>query len=110
VRSLRRLREVPIATLAQAHRYRWSATTQEAIRTGAEVRQTLDDSIAAWQAIDDAVRTELQATPGIAFPELARRVIRAVAPGLGNDPDADVIPPGSIPTIAAHMRAAMSAG
>ena len=106
VSSLKRLRDVPIATLAQAHRYRWSAPTQEAVRTGAEVRQTLDDSIAAWQVIDDAVRSELETSPNIAFLELARRVIRAAAPGLGNDPDAEGIPAGAVPTVAAHLRAA----
>jgi hypothetical protein len=100
------LRDVPITTLAQAHRYRWSAPTQEAVRSGAEVRQTLDDSIAAWQVIDDAVRAELQASPNLAFPEFARRVVRATAPGLGNDPDADGMAPGAVPTIEAHMRAA----
>jgi glyoxylase-like metal-dependent hydrolase (beta-lactamase superfamily II) len=110
VSSLRRLLDVPITTLAQAHSYRWSAATREAVRTGAEVRQTLNDSIAAWQAIDDAVRTELKANAGIAFPELARRVIRAVAPGLENDPDAEGIPPGAVETIAAHMRAAGRSG
>jgi hypothetical protein len=53
--SIKRLRDMPIQTLAQAHRYRWSARTQEAVRTGPELLQTLDDSIAAWQAIDGAV-------------------------------------------------------
>ena len=32
--SLRRLLDLKVATLAQAHRYRWSAPTQEAVRTG----------------------------------------------------------------------------
>jgi hydroxyacylglutathione hydrolase len=104
--TLKRVRDVPVKTLAQAHRYRWSAPTQEAIRTGDEVRQTLEDSQAAWQAVDDAVRAELQASSNIAFPDLVRRVIRRAAPGLGNDPDADVIPAGSVATIAAHARAA----
>src|SRR6266568_3766718 len=104
--TLKRVRGVPVKTLAQAHRYRWSAPTQEAIRTGAEVHQTLDDSIAAWQSIDDAVRAELQGDSNIAFPDLLRRVIRRAAPGLGNDPDAEGIPAGSVATIAAHARAA----
>ena len=104
--TLKRLRDVPITTLAQAHRYRWSAPTQEAIRTGAEVRQTLDDSMSAWQAIDDAVRAEVQADANVAFPDLVRRVVRRAAPGLGNDPNADDIPAGSVATIAAHARAA----
>jgi len=106
ITTLKRLRDVPITTLAQAHRYRWSAPTQEAIRTGAEVHQTLDDSMSAWQVIDDAVRTALQADANVAFPELVRRVVRRAAPGLGNDPNAADIPPGSVATIAAHARAA----
>jgi glyoxylase-like metal-dependent hydrolase (beta-lactamase superfamily II) len=109
VNSLKRLREVPITTLAQAHRYRWSAPTQEAVRSGAEVRQTVDDSIAAWQAIDDAVRAELEADPHLAFPDLVPRVVRAAAPGLGNDPDAEGIPAGAVATVAAHARAIVSA-
>jgi glyoxylase-like metal-dependent hydrolase (beta-lactamase superfamily II) len=106
ITTLKRLGDVPITTLAQAHRYRWSAQTQEAIRTGVEVRQTLDDSIAAWQAIDDAVRAELQADANAVFPELVRRVVRRAAPGLGNDPNAEGIPAGCVATIAAHARAA----
>jgi glyoxylase-like metal-dependent hydrolase (beta-lactamase superfamily II) len=102
--SIQRLRDLPVRTLAQAHRYRWSAPTQEAVRTGPEVRQTLDDSIAAWQAIDGAVRDGLQASPDISFPELVERVVRAAAPALGNDPRAEGIPAGAIPTIAAHAR------
>jgi hydroxyacylglutathione hydrolase len=104
--TLKRVRDMPVKTLAQAHRYRWSAPTQEAIRSGAEVRQTLDDSIAAWQAIDDAVRVELQADANVGFPDLVRRVVRRAAPGLANDPDAEEIPAGSVATIAAHARAA----
>jgi glyoxylase-like metal-dependent hydrolase (beta-lactamase superfamily II) len=102
--SIRRLRDMPIQTLAQAHRYRWSAATREAVRSGPEVRQTFDDSIAAWQAIDDAVRTELTAHPDIAFPDLARNVTRAAASALGNDPEAEGLPAGSVATIAAHAR------
>jgi glyoxylase-like metal-dependent hydrolase (beta-lactamase superfamily II) len=103
--SIKRLRDMPIQTLAQAHRYRWSAQTQEAVRSGAEVRQTLDDSIAAWQAIDRAVKDRLSANPKIDFPDLVSHVVRDVAPALGNDPAADSLPAGAVPTIAAHMRA-----
>jgi glyoxylase-like metal-dependent hydrolase (beta-lactamase superfamily II) len=107
--SIKRLRDMPIQTMAQAHRYRWSASTQEAVRTGAEVRQTLDDSIAAWQSIDDAVRAELQSHPQESFPELVQHVVRAAAPGLGNDPDAQTLPAGAVPTIAAHAQRLRSA-
>ena len=48
-----------------AMRYRWSAPTQEAVRTGPEVRQTLEESLAVWQAIDTAVRAELARPPGV---------------------------------------------
>jgi glyoxylase-like metal-dependent hydrolase (beta-lactamase superfamily II) len=102
--SIKRLRDIPIQTLAQAHRYRWSARTQEAVRTGAEVRQTLDDSIAAWDAIDRAVKDTLTATPGIMFPDLVQRVVRDAAHALGNDPNAEALPAGAVATIAAHTR------
>jgi glyoxylase-like metal-dependent hydrolase (beta-lactamase superfamily II) len=107
--SIKRLRDMPIQTLAQAHRYRWSAPTQEAVRTGPEVRQTLDDSIAAWQAIDAAVRAELQSTPNAPFADLVSRVVRSAAPALGNDPDAQALPAGAVATIAAHTRRLRSA-
>ena len=102
--SIKRLRDMPIQTLAQAHRYRWSAQTQEAVRTGSEVRQTLDDSIAAWEAIDRAVKERLRAHPEIEFPDLVRQVVRDAAPALGNDPDSEGPPPGAVATIAAHAR------
>jgi glyoxylase-like metal-dependent hydrolase (beta-lactamase superfamily II) len=102
--SLERLRDLPIQTLAQAHRYRWSAQTEEAVRSGPEVRQTLDDSIAAWHAIDRAVRDQLTASPGIAFADLVEHVVRATAPALGNDPNAEELPAGAVATIAAHAR------
>ena len=95
---------MPIQTLAQAHRYRWSAQTQEAVRTGPEVHQTLDDSVAAWQAIDRAVKDELKASPSIALPDLVQHVVREVAPALGNDPNAEALPAGAVATIAAHAR------
>jgi len=108
--SLRRLLDMPIQTMAQAHRYRWSAPTIEAVRSGAEVRKTLEDSLAVWQAIDDAVRAVLVAQPAIGFPDLYRRVVRQVAPALDNDPAFDGIPGGSVGTIAAHWREAQTAG
>ena len=107
--SLRRLRDMPIRTLAQAHRYRWSAPTNEPVRTGAEVNQTLDDALAAWQAIDTAVRAELARDPRVDFPTLYSNVVTAVNPALGNEPPT----PGrfddaAVNTIAAHWREARS--
>lgn len=104
-RSLERLLDMPITTMAQAHKYRWSATSTEAVRAGSEVRQTLEESLAVWQAIDDAVRSVLAAQPGIAYPELHAQVVKQVAPALGNDPSFDGIPAGSVATIAAHWHA-----
>ena len=104
--TLKRLLDVEIDTLAQAHRYRWSGATQDAVRSGADVRRTLDDSLAASQAIDAAVRTELAAQPDIQPRDLVPRVMRAAAPALGNDPEATDIPAGALPTILAHWREA----
>jgi glyoxylase-like metal-dependent hydrolase (beta-lactamase superfamily II) len=103
--SLRKLLEMDIQTMAQAHRYRWSQPSTEAVRSGPDVRRTLDDSLAVWQAIDEAVRAELAAQPTIAFQELYRRVVHAVAPALGNDPAFEGVVPGSVATIAAHWYA-----
>src|ERR1700730_14734854 len=68
--SLRRLLDLDIATLAQAHRYRWSRPTQEAVRTGPEVRQTLSESLGVWEAIDKAVRSKLAQDPSVDFRAL----------------------------------------
>jgi len=104
--SLQRLADLPIATLAQAHRYRWSGPHLEPVRTGAEIRRTLDDSLAAWQAIDAAVRAELAQAPHLQMPELVPRVVRTVAAALGNDPEAARLPAGAVSTIATHWREA----
>jgi hypothetical protein len=101
--SLKRLMDLPIATLAQAHRYRWSKPSTDAVRTGPEARETLEEALGVWQVIDDAVRDALAATPDISFPDLHRSVVRAVAPALDNDPDFEV-PAASVSTIAAHRE------
>jgi len=106
--SLRRLLDLDIATLAQAHRYRWSAPTQEAVRTGPEVRQTLEESLGVWAAIDMAVRSKLAQDPSVEFRTLVEHVVRTTAADFGNDVEA-ALPPstGTVNTIAAHWRAAL---
>jgi len=106
--SLRRLLDLDIATLAQAHRYRWSAATQEAVRTGPEVRQTLEESLGVWAAIDTAVRSKLAQDPSVEFRTLVEHVVRTTAADFGNDVEAALPPPtGTVNTIAAHWRAAL---
>jgi glyoxylase-like metal-dependent hydrolase (beta-lactamase superfamily II) len=107
-RSIKRLLDMPIETMAQAHRYRWSQPTNEAVRSGPEVRQTLEEALAVWQAIDDAVRATVAREPDVSFPKLHQTVVRKVAPALGNDPAFEGIPGGSVATIAAHWRLAIS--
>jgi glyoxylase-like metal-dependent hydrolase (beta-lactamase superfamily II) len=102
--SLKKLLDLDIATMAQAHRYRWSQSSTEAVRSGAEVRRTLEESLGVWQAIDDAVRDVLASQPGIGYPELHRTVVQKAAPALGNDPAFEGIPAGSVATIAAHWQ------
>jgi glyoxylase-like metal-dependent hydrolase (beta-lactamase superfamily II) len=104
--SLRRLLDLDISTLAQAHRYRWSAPTQAAVRTGPEVRQTLEESLEVWQAIDTAVRSKLAEDPHVDFLRLVEHVVRATALDFGNDPDASPAPTGTVNTVAAHWREA----
>ncbi len=106
--SLRRLLDLDIATLAQAHRYRWSAATQEAVRTGPEVRQTLEESLGVWAAIDTAVRSKLAQDPSVEFRTLVEHVVRTTAADFGNDVEAALPPPtGTVNTIAAPWRAAL---
>ncbi|HLZ26955.1 MAG TPA: MBL fold metallo-hydrolase [Chloroflexota bacterium] len=102
--SLRRLLDLNVATLAQAHRYRWSAPTQEAVRTGPEVRQTLEESLAVWQAIDTAVRSELGRNSNVDILTLVKQVVRATAAEFENDPEPSPIPTGTVNTVAAHWR------
>jgi glyoxylase-like metal-dependent hydrolase (beta-lactamase superfamily II) len=104
--SIRCLLDLPIQTLAQAHRYRWSRQTAEPVRDGPDVRHTLEEALAVWQAIDSAVHEVVARKPGIAFPDLYRQVVRKVAPVLDNDPDAEGVLPGSVATIAAHRARA----
>src|SRR5579859_3064426 len=77
--SIKRLLDLNVAVLAQAHRYRWSAPSLEAVRTGPEVRQTLEESLAVWQTIDTAVRAQLTSDPAVDFRTLFARVVRAAA-------------------------------
>ncbi len=88
----------------QAHRYRWSETENPAVRQRDAVKRTLQDSLEVWRAIDDSVRTCLQENPSIAFKDLLPRVLRLVAPSLGNDPEPQGVPSGALSTIAAHWR------
>ncbi len=102
-RSIKRLLEMPIATLAQAHNYRWSAPTQENLRAGADARKTLEESLAV---LEDAVRAELKDNPRIAFQDLFWNVVRRTSAALGNDPDPKEIPNGAVASIATHWREA----
>lgn len=105
--SLKRLLDLEVGTLAQAHRYRWSAPTQAAVRTGPEVRQTLEESLSVWQLIDTTVRTRLAQDPQVDFRALLEHVVRATATDLGNDPEAGPPPSGTVNTVAAHWREAV---
>jgi hypothetical protein len=98
--------DLDVATLAQAHRYRWSAPSQDAVRTGPEVRQTLEESLAVWQAIDKAVRSKLAEDPGADIRALVEHVVRATATEFKNDAEAAPIPTGTVNTVAAHWREA----
>ncbi len=104
--SLKRVLDMDVAILAQAHRYRWSAPTQEAVRTGPEVRQTLEESLAVWQVIENAVRSRLAQDAHVDFPALVEHVVRATASDLNNDPEASPTPTGTVNTVAAHWREA----
>jgi glyoxylase-like metal-dependent hydrolase (beta-lactamase superfamily II) len=103
-RSLERLLELPVAYLAQAHRYRWSGTENPAVRQDGDVRRTLEDSLGVWRTLDDGVRDCLAENRDIAFKELLPKVLQAVAPTLGNDPHPPGVPSGALSTIAAHWR------
>src|SRR6202165_4106662 len=100
--SLRRLLDLNIATFAQAHRYRWAAPTQEAVRKGPEVRQTLEESLAVWQAIDTAVRSELARNPDVHILALVEQVVRATAAEFENDPETSPLPTGTVTNVARH--------
>jgi hypothetical protein len=100
------LLDLDITILAQAHQYWWSAPTQDTVRTGAEVRQTLEESLGVWQAIDAAVRWKLAQEPDVEFRALVEHVVNAVAAELGSEPEASPLGVGTVNTIAAHWREA----
>jgi glyoxylase-like metal-dependent hydrolase (beta-lactamase superfamily II) len=105
--SIRRVLDMPVTLMAQAHRYRWSAPTAEALRTGPEVKQTLQESLAIHAAIDAAVRSELARDPNVPFHDLFWNVVEATHAALGNDmPNREQAPAGAANTIAAHWREA----
>jgi glyoxylase-like metal-dependent hydrolase (beta-lactamase superfamily II) len=105
--SIRRVLDMPVQVMAQAHRYRWSAPSADAVRSGAEVRRTLEESLAIHDAIDAAVRAELARDPNVSFPELFWNVVQATHAALGNDPpNREQVPAGAVNTIAAHWREA----
>ena len=103
-RSLERLLELPVDYLMQAHRYRWSGADNPAVRQAADVRRTIEDSLAVWRTLDDGVRTCLATDRDMPFKDLFSKVLQVVASQLGNDADAPGIPSGSLSTIAAHWR------
>jgi hydroxyacylglutathione hydrolase len=103
----KRLLDLDVAILAQAHRYRWSAPTQEAVRTGPEVRQTLEESLGVCQAIENAVRGRLAQEPNVAFRALVEHVVAATADDFGNDAEISPIPSSIVNTVAAHWREAV---
>ena len=47
--SIKRLLDLPIDTLAQAHYYRWSKPENDPVRTGPDVRQTLEEALAVCE-------------------------------------------------------------
>jgi glyoxylase-like metal-dependent hydrolase (beta-lactamase superfamily II) len=103
-RSLERLLDLPVTYLMQAHRYRWSGAENPAVRESADVRRTIEDSLAVWYALDDGVRACLADDRSIVFKDLFPRVLQVVAPQLGNDVAQPGIPSGALSTIAAHWR------
>jgi hypothetical protein len=100
------LQALDAATLAQAHRYRWSAPTLDAVRSGPQVRQTLEESLGVWQLIDKTVREKLAQEPNVDFRALVEHVVRTTAADLDNDPDAGPPSTGTVNTVAAHWREA----
>jgi len=103
-RSLERLLELPVDYLMQAHRYRWSGADNPAVRQAGDVRRTIEDSLGVWHTLDEGVRSCLAENRDITFKDLFPKVLRVVAPQLGNDPDAAGTPSGALSTIAAHWR------
>ena len=103
-RSLERLLDLPVDSLMQAHRYRWSGADNPAVRQAGDVRRTIEDSLAVWHTLDEGVRTCLADNRDIAFKDLLPEVLQVVGPQLGNESNPPGIPAGSLSTIAAHWR------
>jgi hypothetical protein len=72
-----------------------------------ETRTDLPANIVLAQDLPNALDAhDADALVELAFPDLVRRVVGRAAPALGNEPDAEGIPAGSVLTIPAHARAA----
>jgi hypothetical protein len=72
-----------------------------------EIRTDLPADILLAQALSNALDADnVNALVELAFPDLVRRVVGRAAPALGNEPEAEDIPAGSVPTAPAHARVA----
>ena len=77
--SMRRLASLGIETLALAHRYLWTHDARDALRTGKDAEQTVQDSINVVQMIDQAVEESLKAHAGAGFLAVALAATQALA-------------------------------
>jgi glyoxylase-like metal-dependent hydrolase (beta-lactamase superfamily II) len=77
--SMRRLAAMNIETLALAHRYLWSEDSRDALRSGKDADQTIQDSINVVRIIDQAVADAAKAHAGAGFLPVALAALQALA-------------------------------
>ncbi len=101
--SIKRLKEVPFATLHVSHPFgRIGVDERATIYDSAGGRAFLDDSLAALDALEEALRAALRDHPAAPFPELARsatdHLARAAPWPIVPDPVTGV-PAAAVPTL-----------
>lgn len=77
--SMRRLAALDVETLALAHRYLYSKDARDALRSGSEAEQTVQDSIHVVRMIDQAVAESLKTQAGAGFLTVARAATQVLA-------------------------------
>lgn len=77
--SMRRLASLGIETLALAHRYLYTNDARDALRSGKEAEQTVEDSIHVVRMIDQAVAESLKMHSGAGFLPVALAATQALA-------------------------------
>ncbi len=101
--SMVRLAGMQIETLALAHRYVWSRTDRDALRSGREAEETVRDSIDVVRMVGQAMAEAMKSHAGADFLTVARAAAQALAADMPFSVDPRTgLPTGLPATLYAH--------